>query len=143
MKYRGWDLKNKKPVWISCFTFHPNGSIRDVEIVDVVDGKAVSEWRKECENLTLIRSTGLFDESGKEIWEYDIVKQDLFNEFGSCVNMTGIMVWDDLEARWLLKFSCDLPLDFTGRAGKPVILGNKFMHPDLLKKNGDKPAPVL
>lgn len=142
-KYRGWDLKNKKPVWIGCFIFNPDGSIRDVEIVDVIDGKAVHEWRRGCEQLLLIRSTGLFDMNNKEIWEHDVVKQDIANEFGSYVPMVGEMIWDDLDARWLLKFNSDLPFEFVGRAGKPVILGNKMMHPDLLKKNGDKPAPAL
>lgn len=142
-KYRAWDLVKAKPVWISCFTFKPDGSIKDVEILDIIDGKATPEWRIDGADLILIRSTGLFDVNKKEIWEYDIVKQDVGNEFGSMTTMIGEMVWQ--VSGWSIKFESDSPVEFNGKCGAPLIIGNSFMHRDLLPKtkNVDKSAQAL
>lgn len=140
-RYKAWDLIKNKGVFVGCFTFKVDGSIKDVEIVDVIDGKAISEWRENSVNLILLLSTGLFDSQKKEIWQGDIVKQDVQTEFGSMIELIGQVEWSPLGL-WNIKFEYDGIINFNSNRSDPTIIGSIFTDAHLLKKQSvDKLAP--
>lgn len=99
--------------------FDHNG---DVELVVLLGG--VVRKQKDC---ILIRSTGLHDREGKEIWEGDVL---------SCGDDSGIVVvWDERTAGfgldkigWAFRHFFAEALDSRDSA----VIGNIHSHPHLL-----------
>lgn len=79
--------------------------------------------------------TGLKDKNGKGIYENDILKQDVSNEFGSLLKgQIGQMVWHE-NGLWAIKFENDSPITFEGNCSAPEIIGNIYQNPELLSNN--------
>jgi len=98
-------------------------------------GDLVSTLGREGEEYigeTWSQFTGLKDKNGLLIYEGDILKQDIQNEFGSLVkDQIGQMVWHK-HGCWAIKYESDSPLKADGFCPPPEIIGNVWDNPELL-----------
>ena len=89
-----------------------------------------NKWCGSADYETM-QFTGLLDRLGKEIWEGDIVKLKMFNEFNSNEIRIGECFWNEKTAQWTFKFesSWEYPAcDWV------EIIGNIYQNPNLLTK---------
>ncbi len=124
IKFRAWDIKEKKWIKLWTFHFHYDGGLNF--ITDSTAMNNIYNNRNE-DRYILIQYTGLKDKNGKEIYEGDIVKmlsrtftQVYFSDGGFCVNVGGQLV--------------GLHPDFLGRYRTVEVIGNIYEHPELLDK---------
>lgn len=76
--------------------------------------------------------TGIPDKHGKEIFDQDIIKQRLQNEFGSKEEQIGLMEWSEEHMCWGIKYNTNAGYKFVN-ADAPEIIGDIFQHPELIK----------
>ncbi len=118
-EYRAWNLDenrmmNEKELISAGFSIAPDGlpSYRDKPFACVV------MWR-----------TGLEDSKKNALFEGDICKVDIQNEFGSLTQDYAIMRWVEESGAFILK----IPASFNGIVNvvNAVRLGNEFANPEL------------
>ncbi len=83
-------------------------------------------------DFVLMQSTGLHDKNGKEIYEGDIVKLKLTNEFNSTEIRIGECFWNDKTAQWTFKFESNWEYPACDWV---AIIGNIYENPELLESN--------
>ncbi len=84
-------------------------------------------------NLIWIQCTGLPDQTGKIIWEGDILEQEIVNEFGSFQKFIGVMEWNKEMGAFMGRYNAPHLAPHPGPQKIPRVLGNIFEHPELLK----------
>lgn len=117
IKFRAWDGKHK-----------------EMKLVDtLLRSGEVMCGDEAFKPDALMQFTGLHDKNDKEVWEGDILKQDIKNEFGSFTrNQIGVMVWHK-DGCWAIKYETDSPIEPSGNCPPPEIIGNIYENEDLLK----------
>ncbi|WP_204207293.1 YopX family protein [Mammaliicoccus sciuri] len=118
MKFKVWDKRNERMIeWIDLDFSKDNGEdfITVFEPTGVVRGAIISP--------ILLQSTGLLDKNGTEIFEGDIVKNE--------INEVGYIEWS--KCRFNFCDSVGHFYLFSIGARQPFeILGNIYEHPHLL-----------
>ena len=141
IKFRAWDKKSKKMRAVNSVAFHyehetfdgDNSRLPKVVNVwghDIIEDKSIILHR-EIREVELLEFTGLHDKNGKEIYEGDILHQDLYQDM--------YCVWDEENAQ--IRF---LDTNWVVSQGHPFyrtreslvhweIIGNVYENPELLK----------
>lgn len=115
IKFRAWDDKNKK--WVTDDTY-----------ITVNDGWT---WHKEIDDhnpdVILMQYTGFKDAKGVEIYEGDILYDDLLEE-------KTVVSWDK-SGVWLMGkvYACNYSAD-----GADKVIGNIYQNADLLPPPTEK-----
>lgn len=124
IKFRAWDKKNKR--------MSPSFELNDIlSRTEEGQGDKMGGYILENDRI-LLQFTGLLDSKGKEIYESDILKQDIRNEFGSLLkNQIGVMVWHE-DGLWAIKYEDESPMNFEGDCPPPEIIGNMYEDEQLL-----------
>jgi uncharacterized phage protein (TIGR01671 family) len=123
IKLRAWDLVKCQFVRIESAEFE-QGELSEVTIAYADH----SEERRNCENLIIMRYSGLEDKDGKEIFDGDIVRNPGDGAVAAVVFEDGAF-----RGQWFL---ANRPLAITLLAVKNryvTLIGNIYENPELLK----------
>lgn len=120
--YRAYDLEEKKmyspeALAKAGFTVAPDG--------------LPSNASKPLFNIVLMWYSGRTDDSGKKIFESDICKIGILNDFGSLTIDYGIMKWDKLRCTFMLLIPSAVA-NMELKIQSVVLLGNEFENPELV-----------
>ena len=111
LKFRAWDKHPEKQCWVK------NG--KPFTLDDLMDSEEPYGM-----DMVYMQSTGLFDRTGKEIFESDILRG----------KETGVVEWFQQDGAWGVRvesmawsylLSCNMP-------DKHEVIGNIYENPDLL-----------
>lgn len=97
IKFRIWDIENKKMLKVQELDFEPTFyggriAIRPDQYNDYFD----------TEDMILMQYTGLHDKNGKEIYEGDIVLLDCYYYEEPAFDGEFKVIYDDINGMWLL-----------------------------------------
>lgn len=126
-KFRAWDTTNKE-------MFKDTFAITESGQVVVVDQSSVfvSPDYVFVDNLVIMQSTGLFDKSGKEIYEGDVVRQVQTQPTTENEIITGVVTM--LEGTWLIMNDNEqLARYLWSEMDENEIIGNIYENPELLE----------
>lgn len=77
--------------------------------------------------------TGFYDKNNKKVYEGDICRMYLRSDFGSMVESIGLMVWDNINHRFILTMGAQEGGKIYDATGTECI-GHEITHPELLAK---------
>lgn len=132
IKFRAWakDTKVMHPVWH--VVSDEDGVYELMQFTGLTDGTKWDELSKD-EQLAWIRSGGTPSSwKGKEIYEGDVLMQKVGTEFGSLVELRGVMEWMAEDAQFGIKYEVDEIIHYHGTAEPPEVIGNVFENRELL-----------
>lgn len=113
IKFRAWDLYNKKMVDV--------GELGDIQVKPDLD----------FANYEVMQFTGLKDKNGKEIYEGDIIRYKS-TYYGNQKIHTTLIEWkDDLEHDG---FGEPLAMGYIFHGIENEVIGNIYQNPNLLNK---------
>jgi hypothetical protein len=118
LKFRAWD-KNKKTMFFPK-EFHFTTGLWGITLPD---GRRISY-------VDIMQFIGIIDRRDQEIYESDIVRD-------TDSKAVGVVVWDELHARFAVRFQDKSIYEFytdNGRDNSLRVIGNVWEHPDLLKE---------
>jgi uncharacterized phage protein (TIGR01671 family) len=118
IKFRLWDSQKKKWYKNSDCLLELDGSITQIDIVNVYDGEEKYNF-KSRKDLVIMQYTGLKDKNGKEIYEGDII---LDND----TDTKSVVEYDDKQAQFFLNSG----LGGAFLIGELEVIGNIFEMPD-------------
>ena len=133
IKFRAWDIKNKRFVNIVSIVLDQFGALDYVDVV--YKGKIYKLYPSE---VVLEQDTGLKDKNGKEIFEGDITAQTLVDDPFSKKYPNYVVHWDEEFLSWALKDVSgddgnDTDLHFFIEEWKKCeVIGNIHENPELL-----------
>ena len=110
-KYRAWDKENK--VWVNVEGF----LCKEGKITHIITD---DRCEYELKYFKLVEFTGLNDKNGFEIFEGDMVSNDLKEK--------GIVKWEGIGFNWGNNFSIN-----KGDTDEIEVIGNIYENPELLK----------
>src|SRR5258708_3421185 len=125
-EFRAWDGENKKMIFWT--------------LNDLLVRFGEPEYQFGVEDRPSVffdwmEYTSLKDKNGKKIYEGDVVKQKVGNEFKSRQEIIGEVRWHP-DGQWGIKFMSEAPEGyFQGEAEAPEIIGNIYENPELIKSN--------
>lgn len=123
LRFRAWDKSEKKMKRVYSIKFNEQGEA--VSIQDEFADNYETYVTYDVKYYELLQSTGLFDKNGKEIYEGDIVKNE--------INEVGYIEWS--KCRFNFCDSVGHFYLFSIGARQPFeILGNIYEHPHLLRE---------
>ena len=129
-KFRAWDKHNKKMFTNEeLIIWNDNVYANDRRKLSVVK---IKDW--SISDKFLMQSTGLADKNGVEIFEGDVVKQEMLIPTSGIEEITGIVKM--LEGAWIIandeeEIACHL-----WREGAEMkILGNIYENSELMEGN--------
>jgi uncharacterized phage protein (TIGR01671 family) len=134
IKFRAWDKKDKEMLCGVDLQYSTQGELEGIRHDDLAgDGEPESnpnwEGYGDIEDFELMQFTGLLDKNGKEIYEGDIIKND--------IDRLWVIEWD----KELCMF-CQILYSTTGkilermdlRFNAKEVIGNIYENPELLKE---------
>lgn len=116
LKFRAWDKANKKMLKIDIIDFYSE------EIMVLEDDSTM-----KFSDVVLMQSTGLFDKSGVEIFEGDIVKNTHTGSVGRvywCVHNTGFFYYVEKDKKDYTVFRAKYNLE---------VIGNIYENKELIQ----------
>lgn len=121
-RLRAWDSKYKAYVYLNLLKGVPQLIFIDPRSKE--DAAGIGEWEM-C--------TGLPDKSKNEIWQNDVLKQEIQTEYGSWIVSVGVMIFRNGG------FTIEHTIDDNvagklGMVGHPVVIGSLTLNPKLLIK---------
>ena len=122
MKYRLWN-KDKNEWEKDNWVILPNGDLMWVEYGNLVGGVSMK-------NHILVKSTGINDIEGKEIYEGDIIKY--WDNFDECYKLAVIKF--DKGSFIMINDTINWNIGATNKDDKIRIVGNIYENEDLLKE---------
>ena len=129
-KFRAW-LKSLK--WM-CDVTNISFDSKFVDICQQGDTERYTEMSVEFDEITLMQSTGLFDENGGEIFEGDIVQfEDCYVVSDSLYINTGIIEWCQGGFHVTNRDSVLMEDLLDGDSLDVTIIGNIYENPELLE----------
>jgi len=126
-KFKAYDLNEKEWIDIRYIELRDDGSLWYVQAWDECERDIAPPYFEEDLGKTwaLMQSTGLLDKNGKEIFEGDIVKNE--------INEVGYIEWS--KCRFNFCDSVGHFYLFSIGARQPFeIIGNIYEHPHLLEE---------
>jgi hypothetical protein len=96
-------------------------------------GEIYNDLGEDSENLVLCWWSGQFDVNKVKIYEGDICKMLLGNEFGSYTEQIGIMKWNVATSQFILMMKANIGNDLIG-VDKVEVIGHEFTDKELLAK---------
>lgn len=102
---------------------------------EMVEGLSLAEASNlvKVRDVQLLLWTGLKDKNGKDIYEAYICRIEFETNLG-VVPELGEVVWLDNEARYTIKSSLPDILETNSLSQPPIIVGNIYENPELLRK---------
>lgn len=95
-------------------------------------------WVSQPKEVALLWYSGQKDFKGVPLFEGDICRLEVQNEFGSLIpDVLAVMRWDVRDSRFILHMAGTVPHQFFN-TNKVEKIGHEFTHPDLLKQIEDK-----
>lgn len=98
---------------------------------------SLDDRRKAVPDLVWLECTHLADESGRVLWEGDILEQEIRNEWGSIQIFVGVMEWNPETGGFMGRYNAPHCRPY-GPQKPPRYLGNIFQNKDLLKVDESK-----
>jgi len=148
IKFRAWDKKNSKMITSVGFRDTDVGRFLIVEAYMIGGGEELPWYQTETgDNYVLMQFTGLFDKSGKEIWEGDVVRYPNNNAIIGAVGPLGDHTFQKHIVYFQGAFRCmqEIPkpesMTYTHTPGDIVagdvywgieVIGNIYENPELL-----------
>ena len=124
LKFRAWDKEKKEISDISVITWHEHNYNGEMNYVVCYP----SLHTPPIEDVILMQFTGLLDRNGKEVFEGDIVKEELDNTYYWAIGYRdGAFV--DLEGQTTLY---EMNIE-DGELTNLEVVGNIYSNPELLK----------
>jgi uncharacterized phage protein (TIGR01671 family) len=129
LKFRVWDKQNKN--WDAELNEGTYGwdteGITLNQFIEYITCARQDPYPNQEKRFIIQQFTGLKDKDGKEIYEGDIVENDLITS-----KSIQIVQWDD--GHGCFKLSCDSHLEMLTNTNITLkIIGNIFETPDLIK----------
>lgn len=132
-KFRAWSIDHKVMLDVYNTFWWLDGRIF-IKAETVVDGKHIDVHDFIGEKLTLMQSTGLFDNEGVEIFEGDVVENFYTDEDGYSQKYTFAVVWEKGAFRRSDRLDETLEEELTsGFTNNHFVLSNIHEHPELLE----------
>lgn len=101
-------------------------------------GDGLPYWSAEPKSIAILWFSGQQDSNKVPLFEGDICKMEVENEFGSIVtNLLGVMRWDVKDSRFILHMGGKVNRQFYNVV-KIEKIGHEFINPELLKEIEDK-----
>ncbi len=82
------------------------------------------------DKVILIRWTGLVDSGSELIFQGDVIKQNFQNEFGSFTPGIGVVIWNNPDAAFYVRFKGE----FYGIGKSCKRLGSDFTNPEIMNE---------
>lgn len=94
------------------------------------------EDKRNGEDVILMQSTGLFDKNGTEIFEGDVVKQEMLIPTSRIEEITGVVKM--LEGAWtIVNDKKEIACHLWREGAEMKILGNIYENPELVEAEHD------
>lgn len=122
MGYRAWHHGINKLVDVRSCSFESTGG----EALVALPNQPKIAFRAYMRDLVLLEDTGRDDVKGNPIFEGDIVRASLQNEFGSFQIKEGPVFFDADKWGFLVEFDLDESIDITGIVVDAEVIGNIF-----------------
>jgi uncharacterized phage protein (TIGR01671 family) len=136
IKFRAWDEQAK--AMHQDFRFIKSGDDGNDWVIFTSDLQTLQEKHHPFENpyfqqqFKIMQFTGLLDANGVEIYESDVIKGLLVDKRGERFEFTGSVFYQEYE----FCVETDLhswPVAAWHCVEKPVVIGNSYQNPELLK----------
>lgn len=132
IKFRAW-IKSLK--WM-CDVTNISFDSKFVDICQQGDTERWTEMSVEFDEITLMQSTGLKDNNGKEIFEGDIVQfEDCYEVSDFLYINTGIIEWCQGGFHVTNRDSVSMEDLLDGDLLEVTIIGNIYENPELLEED--------
>lgn len=129
IKFRAWDKHSGQMLKV----VNVRNGFRALEKGEIT----TSQLFDELNEYQPMQYTGFKDAKGKEVFEGDIFKSKLQNEWGSFQTTNLAVIWCEHEGNWAVTRTPDEPDNEHYLMGSHIkdeaIIGNIYKNPELLK----------
>lgn len=132
-KFRVWEIAGKRMVLVGNIDFR-NKFIEYTYSPYNDSNRVVSEFLDFCD-VVLMQSTGLFDENGQEIWEWDVVEFEDADDIENVYINQGVIEWCQGGFIVTNRTSVTMGDLLDGNNLEVTVIGNIYENPELLFKD--------